>query len=566
MRLLHTLSGLLAIAGLAAGLNVLVLKQTVFELSVVAPLALGAVAGAVWLVLALSSVTADATREGKALYGLNTIVTTILFVGICVVVYAFVLHWNKSWDLTQEGRRELADQTVQVLETLNKDVNVVGFFMQIDDELVRIAFDKTKRFLEQCQSHTQKLHVEFLDPQVDRPQLEAMNITHASTQGTIVIRCGQNQKVITLSGGSPRLEEREFTNALVNVMRDAQPKVCFLTGHGERSIDDQDPRLGGSVLKQLLYGEAYRAERIAIAITHAEVPPDCDVLVINGLGLKGPQADLHPEEIRAIQAFLDQGGRLLVLLDPWQRLAGAYKQVEQLCPWLEGRYGIMVGSNMVVSPTSKWQVEVSSDTSLFDDPLPDGSGGVPTSFVGGLNGAHAITRNFDQRMLMSAARTVRLGKGLPDRVVGAELLRTTPDFFAETDLATLGASGKAVQNDGEEGGPLPMAVAVTAKTNFQVGDSGQTRDARIVVVGDSDFVSNGQLTVIPGNLNFILNALAWLTESEELIAIRSTGKEDPPIILSDFDERVLVYISVLGTVQAVVAAGLIVFLWRRKYQ
>lgn len=109
-------------------------------------------------------------------------------------------------------------------------------------------------------------------------------------------------------------------------------------------------------------------------------------------------------------------------------------------------------------------------------------------------------------------------------------------------------------------------MAVTAKTDTLIGDSGQTRDARVVVVGDSDFASNGQVAAIPGNLNFLLNVMAWLTENEELIAIRPSGKQDPPVILSDSDQRAIVWVAVLGAVQTVIAAGFVVHLLRRKHQ
>ena len=113
---------------------------------------------------------------------------------------------------------------------------------------------------------------------------------------------------------------------------------------------------------------------------------------------------------------------------------------------------------------------------------------------------------------------------------------------------------------------MPLAVAVTAKTDELVGDTGMTRDTRIVVVGDSDFASNAQLTVVPGNLNFVLNVFAWLSENEELIAIRPSGKQDTPVILSEGDRRAIVYVTVLGTSQAVVLAGFIAYLLRRKHR
>jgi len=560
MNMLRTLSGLVALVLLAVGLNLLVFKQDVFRPLVFVPLGIGILCALLWLVLSLMALAGYSAQGGRTLYGLTSVLTSVVFLGICIVIYAFAQHWNAAWDLTQEGRRKLSEQTIQVLRNMNKEVGVICFFLQTDDELVRIAEDKTRRFLDQCARHTSNLAIEFLDPQIERARLEALKITHASTQGTVVLRCGTRQKVILLSGASPRLEERDFTNSLINVLREAKPKVCFLTGHGERSIDDPHEKNGASLLKQLLEGEAYEAERIGIAISHAEVPADCDILVINGLGIGGVQSDLHPEEIRAIQAFLDQGGRLLVLLDPWRKMAAGQNQIEQLRPWLEHRFGIVVGEDMAVSPSSRWTVEFTPDTAAF------GSEEAQSAFRGSFNMTHRVARSFDQKLIFSAARTVGLAQPLPDKAAGTELLRTTPDFYAETDLALLLSEGKAVKSPEERSGPLPMGVAVTAKTDFLVGDSGQTRDARIVVFGDSEFISNSQLTVIPGNLNLILNALAWLSESEELIAIRPSGKEDPPVLLTEPDRQAIVWISVLGAVQAVVVAGLAVYLWRRKYQ
>ena len=461
MQRLKLVVGIIALAGLAIGLNLVVLNQNPFARVVLLALGVGAAACVVWVALVLYSISRHSLLEGKALYGLNTVVTTVLFLGICIVIYAFAEHGDRSWDLTKEGRRQLASQTIQVLENLDKDVEVVGFFLQIDDELVRIAEAKTKRFLEQCQSHTARLKVEFLDPQLDRLQLEGLGITHASTQGTIVIRCGGAQKVITLSGASPRLEERDFTNAVVNLVRSAHPKVCFLTGHGERSIDDPDDSGGGSALKLLLEGEAYTAERIGIQITRPEIPADCDILVLNGLAVNGPQGDLHPEEIRAIQEYLDRGGRLLVMVDPMGRVSKAKNQVDQLLPWLAMRYGIVVGQDIAVSEETGWTVDLTTDTSAFSGQEQE------DPFRACFNQGHRITVDSDQHMLFSVARSVRLSETMPAQVVGSELLRTTPDFYG-------GERHRDAEDDGQ-GVPEPeRAGGAGAAGGGGDGEDGRT--------------------------------------------------------------------------------------------
>jgi ABC-type uncharacterized transport system involved in gliding motility auxiliary subunit len=102
-------------------------------------------------------------------------------------------------------------------------------------------------------------------------------------------------------------------------------------------------------------------------------------------------------------------------------------------------------------------------------------------------------------------------------------------------------------------------------------DSGRAREARIVVVGDADLTLNSVVDPVhrighAGHHNFILNAVAWLSENEELIAIRPTAEEDEPLILSEQEEKTIIWVAALGTTQAVALAGLAAFLLRRKHR
>jgi len=544
-----------ALAALAVALNLMVGAREVFSLWVVVPLGLSALFGILWAVLALGGLAGQARFEGRAAGILNAVFSSVIFLGICMVIFAMAKAWDVSWDLTQEGRRDLSPQTVQVLRGMTKEVKVTCFFLNVEEELVLIARDKTQRFLEQCQRYTDLLKVEFLDPQVDRARLEALDVTHKSVQGTVVLNAGARQRVITLSGGSPRMEERDFTNALVNVLRDAEPKVCFLTGHHERDILDEEDS-GASMLKNLLEGEGYKTERIGIKISAPEIPADCDVLVIHN-----PTGDLHPQEIRALDAFVDRGGRLFVTLDPWKTVRQG-RSSEQLRPWLERRFGVVVGSDMLLTnqQTNPWQLELTTDKQPFEK-TDEGF----MKFRGCFNAEHPITRGFDQSMLLEACRTVQAAEKLYEGMSVDALLRSTPDFWAETDVAKVFETRQAQKDAGERQGPLTLAAASAVAVKTGVAGSGNSREARLVAVGDSEFASNYRMNV-PGNFNFVLNSIAWLSEHEELIAIRPTGKEDPPLVLSDRQQRAVVWVSTLFTAQLVVAAGLAVFWLRRKHQ
>lgn len=541
-------------AALAAALNLLAWVQDPFSIWVLTLLALFVAAGVIWFVMVFQASASRAMLQGRAVGGINAVLSSVLFLGVCMVLYALVSAWDVSWDLTREGRRQLAPQTVQVLQGMTREVNVICFFINVHDELVLIARDKTMRFLEQCEKYTDLLKVELLDPHIDRPRLEALNITHTSPQGTVVVRAGGRQRVITLSGGSPRLEERDFTNALINVLRDAEPKVCFLTGHNERDILDESAG-GASMLKNLLEGESYRTERIAIKITDPEVPQDCDVLVINN-----PSGDLHPQELFAIEDYLRRGGRMFLLLDPWRSVRQT-PGGEVLRPWLEERYGIRVGSDIVVTDRYEqmWQEELSTDNAPFQH-LDEGF----MEYRGAFHAEHPVTRGFAQSMVLQATRTARPAEKIPDDVIVTPLLRSKPYYWAERDVARFAETGQAQRNEGDEAGPLLLAVAAVARSDAEPG-GGRPRETRLIVIGDSDITSNNGLAV-PGNFNFVLNAFAWLTEHEELIAIRPRGKETPPLLLSPVQKRAVTWISVLFTTQLIAAAGLMMRWLRRKHQ
>ena len=564
----RTFIGLAALFFLALSLNLIIWRGGLFNAFALAPLCVAVLLAAVWLVMLVVDVIAhQAARQGSAAGGLNAFAASFVFLMICVVIFAFFKHWNASWDLTEEGRRELASQTVQVLQTMTEEVEVFCFFLAVDDDLVLIARDKTRRFLEQCQQHTDLLKVEFLDPQVDVPRLMDLELqTHLSTQGTVVVRVAGNKKdkrVITLSGASPRLEERDFTRALISVLRHAKPKVGFLTGHKERDITDPDPVVGGSGLGNLLRAESYEVDRVSIPVAAPMVPADLDLLVVND-----PKYDLMPDEAKAIEQYLDRGGRLLVLMGPRRGPKPGLERDEVLRPWLKERYNINVGDDVAITEpagpkSSPVDVQLRADTAPFQD-IDEG----PVEWRGCFSASQPITERFDQTMLLRWTRTVRFSEALDRGVLGGALLRTPPDYWAETSVDLLMEEGKASKEAADPDGPLPVAVAVTASAKDSRPDGG-TSPARIVVVGNSDFVANGMLAGeggIPGHLNFILNAVNWLCGTEDLIGELPVGREDPPVILSTLEERSVVWFSTLFTTQIVVLAGVLAYVLRRRSQ
>lgn len=548
---IRAILGLGFILTLLLWINLTVWKQEIFNFWSFGMGIVLVLTGIVWVLLLLREAVVSSYWSGRAVSSLNSAISTIVFLGICVTIYALVNRFDISIDLTAEGRRNLSPQTVKVLESMTKDVKVLCFFINIEDEAVAIAKEKTLRFLEQCKKHTPFLQVEMLDPQVDRGRLEALGITHASTQGTVVLRCGNKQRVIMLSGANPRMEERDFTNALINVLRDTEICIGYLTGHEETPLDEPTAT-GLATAKALIEGESYKIETFQISIAVPEVPRKYEVVMIHN-----PKGDLHPEELRALKKFLSDGGSLMIFFEPWVDVKLGISGAEFLRPWIKQELGVEVGSDIVFTAQKRnpWELELRTDPKPFEN-VEEGF----MEFRGCLRADHPITQRMDQPLLLRAVRTVSPINEMPKGVHAIPILRTTPDYWAETDLSRLAEGGAVKFEIGEKEGPLYVAVAGVVTSQE---DDPPKKRGRFIIVGDSDFISNERIS-IGGHVNFLLNSLAWLTEHEELISIRPTTKEDKPIVLSALQKRWLIWASILLTPQLVLLGGIITLLVRRR--
>ncbi|MBI2433899.1 MAG: hypothetical protein HYV26_13615 [Candidatus Hydrogenedentes bacterium] len=138
MRLQRFLAAVAAL-GLLTALNLLVWRQDFFSLPVLVAVAAAVVASGGWAVAALVDLASRQAAGPRAAGALSAVLSSAIFLCICLVVYALIESWGYSADLTEEGRRTLAPQTVQVLQALTEEVQVKCIFLQIDDELIRIA-------------------------------------------------------------------------------------------------------------------------------------------------------------------------------------------------------------------------------------------------------------------------------------------------------------------------------------------------------------------------------------------------------------------------------------------
>lgn len=447
-------------------------------------------------------------------YGTNVFVITLLLLGILIFIGVLSVHHNWKLDLTENKRYSLSQQTVKLLRGLTQDVKAKAFYQQGDQgrEGAQYLFgqyaDRTKRFT-----------YEFIDP--DRQPAKAKQYAIAD-YGTIVLECGTRQERLDT------LTEATLTNAIIRATRQNKKIVYFLQGHGEHGLTDEG-RGGYSEVKKAVEEQNYIVKPLLLLRSEG-VPADAALVVIGG-----PQKDMLPQEMMQITRYMEGGGKLLIMADPFTG--------RTLKGFIDG-YGLHVGDDVIIDKMSK---------------VLGGDYGIP---VVSDYAAHPITENFGEATFFPMAQTIILDKEPPLDTEIVPLAKTGTESWGELDRKRL-EKGEAEFIKGQDRpGPLTVAAVVTRRIKATtMGAAG--KNARIVLVGDSDFVSNSFFAVA-GNGDFFLNALSWLAEEGDLIAVRPKPPKITPLFLSPAEARWIKWLTIAILPGLVAGAGVVILIRRRR--
>jgi ABC-type uncharacterized transport system involved in gliding motility auxiliary subunit len=107
-----------------------------------------------------------------------------------------------------------------------------------------------------------------------------------------------------------------------------------------------------------------------------------------------------------------------------------------------------------------------------------------------------------------------------------------------------------------------ISVAAVVETPRETTPDGTQEGARVVVVGDTDFLTNAHLGR-GANADFATNAVDWLARREELITVRAKSLAQRRVHLSTGMQQALWWLSVGGVPGVVAVLGGAVA-WRRR--
>jgi ABC-type uncharacterized transport system involved in gliding motility auxiliary subunit len=442
--------------------------------------------------------------------GTNTTILTLAVIAILAVINFVGFRHHKTFDLTTEKLYTLSDQTRNIVGSLKQDLTVARF-----DKTPNATFDDLMAEYKALSPH---FKYQFVDPQQKPEVAQDFGATH---MGDVVVAYGVRKDHLD-AGAHGQLGEEDVTGAIVKLISDKAKEVCFVTGHGEKSLSDgsQD---GYTQVDAGLKKENYTTKTINL-IADNGVPADCSALVI-----AGPKQGFYPQETALLGKFLDSGGEALLMVDP----ATDPKLDDLLQSW-----NVAVGNNVVVDASGMGQI----------------FGGGPIIPLVQDFGSSPITKGFQGSMaFFPLARTISIAdrsKSIPQTV---ELLKTSERSFT---IPKLEPGQKRITFDPKTETMSALSLGVAA--NRKVGD----KDARLVVIGNSQFAANP--SVGQGrNGDLFFNTIEWLTQDENLISIRPKSATNRRVTLSEAQSAALHWLNLVFLPGLVIFSGVYIW-WKRR--
>lgn len=499
------------IALLASGFKYLI--DPVFDIWVQVGIAVAISATAAGVLLDRDRVR-KALSGRQARYGSNALLVSLGFVGILVVLNILAFSNPQRIDLTEDKEFSLSPETVLLLSELSEPVELKGFYTP-DRASSR---DRMRPLLDEFVSESDGLvSYEFIDPRSNPLAADRYGVTR---DGSMAVIIGEESHVIEFPS------EREITSAIVRLINPENRVVYFLTGHGERGLDETGDG-GLSQFKSALESKNYGVQGLNLLI-EPSVPADAAVLVA-----AAPQTPLAEEELQQIQEFVGKGGSLVVLLEP-SPVTELDPAEDSLNAYLRATWGLSARDDFVVDLESVHPL-VGLSNAYERHPITERVANFVTQFP--------------------SARSIDVPEDSDPSLLVTRLVLTSDRSWGETDFDAIAEGSSVQQDEGTEvAGPLALAVALEDSLG----------GTRLVLVGDGDFASNAGFFV-GGNGDLIINSVDWAARQENLIDItprQTTVRQVLPAT------RSTVTLLVIGTTVVIPAliilAGALVWWNRRK--
>ncbi|MEW6027639.1 MAG: GldG family protein [Planctomycetota bacterium] len=483
-------------------------------------------------------------RKEKTLTWLNVLIMVLVALAILVGVNYVSYRQFYRHDCTFSKEYSLSDKSKELIKQLKEPLTIYTFFVQPQDQAIADVQRLMNDLLEEYKIYSgDRISVEKIPVTANPEMVEVLQKKfrmETIAPNDMILRSGDNQKNVNLvetyeteygqygqPGGLKAFRgEEKLTSAIMTMIKTQKTVIYFTTGHNEGDINNGSPE-GYTTIVNYLQRENIEAKKLNLLET-TEIPKDCSCLV-----LMGPKTPASAPERNLINNYLKNGGRVLIAIDPMANTGLA----DFLAQW-----GVKTSDGIVLDPERCVAFLGMKDV---------------TCLAAETYGNHPITNKMrgEASILPGALAVESISP-----TITTELLKSSGHSWLETNMDDLAKNKARFDKDADRKGALSLGVAVTQKEG--------EKEARMVVIGDSDMVRNKFINADSlmgfGRVDLALNSIRWLTGQEVFISIEPKKAESRRIDLTPGRLTFLFWFSLLIVPAIGAAFGIAMWIIRRK--
>lgn len=476
---------------------------------------------------------------------INVMVSILAATAVLVLANYVGIRNFKRMHLSAVNRFDLSPLSRQLTASLTNALQVTVFFHEQTDT-DHALYTYTTSLLREYQAINTNIVVEAVDYMRDPGTAELIKrkyqLTVPGHHNMVIFDANDKVRIVQqdelsdyaaagYEGGTNLVFKRTaykgeqlFTSAILSLSEPFSPMACLLQGHGEHDPEGTDPNAGYSRFAILLEQNNITPTKLWLSGTN-QIPDSCSLLII-----AGSRTTIHEQEVRKIEEYLEQGGRLLALL-PSNTLTG-------LEPLLH-HWGVIIGDHFAI------------DT-------PNSINGPMHMSVTNFAEHRVVLPLIDSQLYLFGPRPIgrmEMGTRQADAPQVEVLFRTGP----EGRIVSTDSRGQTTVSDGMSA--IPLAVAV--EKGAIPGVSASHGTTRMVVVGDSLFLGNNGITSF-SNSEFANLAINWLLDRSFLVDIGPRPVREYQLSMTQSNKETATWILLAGMPGGFLLLGLLVWVTRRK--
>ncbi|GHV70896.1 hypothetical protein AGMMS49928_20460 [Spirochaetia bacterium] len=424
-------------------------------------------------------------------YGGFAAVITVAVIVAVIFLNLIFQQFSPHIDLTEEKIFSMSDQSRQILASVKDPVKIYGIWQPGNENA------EARDIAELYSARNSLVSFEAVDPDLHPGLMQRFDRDGNGVQrGSLVVEGARGFRIIApydmydsyVNQQGQRQTtgiaiEKRITSALIYVSTGESPVVYEITGHGEYP-------LAVFQLKEKIEQENYVVKDLNLF--QAAVPQDASVLVLNN-----PKDDFKPGEAEKLLSFLENGGRLVVLMDI---NSGAIDSVNGIL----ASFGLRFDKGVVVEHDLSRMVGGNNFTLIpsmlphdISQPLIDKGSPVAIQVAMGIS------------VLDMRRRTV---KAVP-------YLESSNNSFLRTDLQ----NDNPEKSAGDIAGPVIVAAAVMDPEYAQNGE----KQTRIAAIGGESLLAYAVSN--PANMDLFMNSLNWIQDRPQSLTVESRSLFQMPL-------------------------------------